>query len=261
MGTRQTITLPNKESLVKGKEVATTIEAAEYFENQFESRLRAAGKLEEAQPALDNIHEFVEMVRNQRESRGDPWSGVPGPLNDFQNLQQNRAEKAAKKAGLQIDGNLVVEFAVNDSSEMRRAFSIVKKDVESGKVKKEALDPETRKELDKIMQAVLAEENLVSKGSVIYQGDEKGQIRRDSKGEPVLADVEKAKQVLSDAAHQVENYFKEAGKGDIKVEVKERAYPQQPTVSKAQAPESAPTVTPEVTPEVSSAPQASGPSA
>ncbi|ASQ47248.1 hypothetical protein [Legionella clemsonensis] len=255
------ITLPSKDDLIKIKETVTIPEVGNYLLHHFEERLVAANKFEEGKPAYDNIRDFVDLLEMQSKNRGDPWAGIPGPLNDFQNLQQNRAEKAAEKAGPNIENTLFVEFALSDKGQMVRAFATLKQDLETGKLKKKALDPETRQELDKMVQAVLAEANLISKGSVIYEGDENGQIRRDAKGEPVLADVEKAKQVLNNASKQLEKYFKQSGKDAIHVETKERAFPKQPAISKTQAPETAPGAKPEAAPESgNTSPQASGPS-
>lgn len=258
----EAITLPSKDDLIKIKETVTDHDVGLYMLDHFMDRLAAANKVEEGRPAYENMSAFVDLLALQSKNRGDPWAGIPGPLNDFQNLQQNRAEEAAEKAGPKIEGKtLVVEAAVSDKSQMVRAFSTLQEDVKTGKLKKEALDPEIRQELDKMMQAALAEENLISKGSVIYQGDEKGQIHRDSKGEPLLADVEKVKQVINNSAKNLEGYFKQAGKNNIDVQVKERPFPEQPKVAKTQAPESAPAATPEAAPEPShSTPQASGPS-
>lgn len=242
-------TLPGKDALVKCKEVAArTVEAAVYLQKQFVNLLTSAGKVDAARPAIDNINEFVDLVMMQQESRNDYWSGKAGPLSDFQNLQQNMAEKAAQIAATQVEGDIKIDFAINNKAQFVRGYS----------THGENVDAETTKSLDKLLNAYLAEHNLISKGSVIYEGDEKGQIRRDSKGQPMLADVQKAKQVLSDSAKGFEHFLQQSGKS-VKVNTEQHDYPKgTPAATKASAVESTPTAVAPSTPETTTP---TGPSA
>ncbi|KTC87089.1 hypothetical protein [Legionella brunensis] len=244
---KQKIILPDADALKKGKEVANTEEGANYLRDQFEERLKAAGKFEEAQPAVANIRDHAEMVRMQRETTNDFWSGKAMPLSDFQNFQHNIADNVAKKLTSQVEGSIKVDFAISDKAHLMVGHSI------NG----QPADKEVIHAMDKLLNTQFAENNMISKSSVIYEGDEKGQIRRNSKGEPILADVEKAKQVVKDSAEKFEQLFQKAGK-EIHVTTQEHKYTE-PKAAKAEAVESAPAaVTPETPETPSTGPSAPG---
>ncbi|WED42656.1 hypothetical protein [Legionella cardiaca] len=240
LNTRNTdVRLPDESALVKAKEVATTEEAAFYLVDQLEDKLIAARKLDEGRPALTNVREFAEMVSMQQASNSDLfWSGKAGPLSDFQNFQQHIAEKAAATVAANVDGPLHMDFAIrNPGADLLRGYG--------------EHEPETIQALDKLLNAHLAENQIISKGGKLYAGDENGQIRRDSKGEPILADVEKAVQAVKDAGKKISELVKEAGK-EIPVTTKQHEYPKeapQKAPAAAQAVESTPSATAETTPE------------
>nr|HAT8715079.1 hypothetical protein [Legionella jordanis] len=226
------IPLPSVEALTQCKEVATTVEAAFYFRDQFESKLVQAGKMDEGKKALSHINEFAETVSMQRELKSDPWTGNVGPLTDFHNLQRNLAEKAADSLSSKIDGNIIMDYAINDNAQFIRGYAA------DGK----ALDSESVQDMDKLFNAWLAENNKISKNSVIYEADNKGHILRDSSGQPVVANGPEVRGMVSNDQNGFTNFLQQFNKEghEIAVTTRQQPFPEKkPEVTQAPTPTAA----------------------
>ncbi|KTD21007.1 Dot/Icm secretion system substrate [Legionella lansingensis] len=220
--------LPSVEALVQCKEVATRPESANYFRDRFKNKVERAGMSEKGKDAIAHVEAFAETVRLQREFKFDPWAGVSGPLSDFHNLQHNMAEEAAKKVASNVKGPITMNFAISDKSEFVRANSV------DGK----PIDKDSNQGVDKLFNAWLAENNMISKESVIYQGNEKGQILHDSKDEPLRANPEDVRQMVSDKTKGFPHFLEQFNKDGQEIQVTPRLqrYPEQkPEAAKAAA--------------------------
>jgi hypothetical protein len=244
---RTTLPIPSAEALQQCKEVATTSMAASYFLSQFEKRLIETGKMEEGNVALAHIREFAQTVTLQREIKHDPWSGKIGPLTDFHNLQRNLAEEAAEMVVAKIQGQIIMDYAINDNSQFIRGYSAAGR----------PMDEESVQNMDKLFNAWLAENNKISKGSTLYESDERGQILRNAQGENIKADSQEIKQMIVDESKGFSQFLRQFNKEDnqeINMTARQQAYLEK-------TPQALPPVTPSgegtaKEPEVSSTPEA-----
>lgn len=211
----QNITLPNQEALSKCKEVATTPEGACYFAEQFEKRLDKAGKVSMEQAAIANIRQFSEMISMQREMKSNCWEGEMVSGTDFHNLQQNVAVKSAEFLNSRVEGNIRMDFALNDKAQLLRGYSV------NGKL----MEEESTHSLDNLFNAWLASQNLMSKGSVIYAVDDKGKILRDDKGVPIVVNTDRLNtKILSEGEDGFTHFLQKHSK-QLQLTLKQRSYP------------------------------------
>jgi hypothetical protein len=231
---------PTGEAIKKAMEVATTPEAAEYLAARFLKKITSLGKelLKQGRPVWENICEWRDNVVLQYSSNGDPWAGKLG-VTDFQNLQQNLAQKAAEEISSDVKGNIRMDYAINDSSQLIRGYGAENPEEDEAVKNKIGF-------FDKLFNAWLAAKNFISQDSTIYEGTEKGEIRRDAKGNPIPADPEKVRELINDSQKGYQKYLKDRG---IEAIIQQHDYPapQPKPVRQAVSPEEervAPSVTP-----------------
>lgn len=171
--------MPDKAALLKCFAVANTPESVDYLVVKFEQKLKRAGLFEKSEAVFARFIEHAENVRAQREDRENPY--VPGEnvLSDFENFQRNLCKNSLKVLRENIAGEVKIDFAVSDSSEMVRSFSV------DGK----ALSKKEESAMDKVLNSLFADQDMVSKNSVIYKSID-GKILEES-GKPVKADKDK----------------------------------------------------------------------
>lgn len=218
--------LPNKQSLLNIMEVVTTSEAAIYFKEQFEKKLRLTKMMDTCQPVLEKVSEFVDNVCLS-DTRKNSWSAGSSNevLTDFQNLQQKLAETSMQQVLEQVEDGLQLDIAISDLTQLLRGYS-------SEGV---PLNNELLIALDRLFNAWLAEKGMISKGSVIYQCDENGEIKKSSTGEPLTVQADRIRQLIEDETQGFGTYMLEKGKP---VTVVQHQYPEQQPVP-AQAPTAA----------------------
>lgn len=201
--------LPNKEALLRCFAIATTPEAADYLVSQFEKILKKTKTFDASAKIFSRVVAFAANVHLQRDRR-DPWSGIEEIKTDFQTLQQNLAEVAAKTVSSKVDGNIRMDVAVSDLSELLRVFSVEGKPV----------DPEINAAMDKLFNAYLADNNIISKGSILYEATNDGEVKKDMDGNPVKANVEKIKKIITAG---FEKYLE---KKEVAATIQSRDYPE-----------------------------------
>lgn len=229
-----------KDALLKCFAIATTPESADYLVEKFKNKLIKAGLFESSQPVFARFVEHAENVRAQTGDRANPY--LPGEeiLSDFQNFQRNLCKNALNVLMKELTSEVKIDFAVSDGSEMVRSFSA------NGK----PLEPKAASAMDKVLNSVLANENMISKNSVIYESTD-GKIREVA-GKPVKADKEKIAKTISEDLSIVLH------KNDLEVNSQRHKFPEQaPAVVKDKTttqPAKPEVVTPsvEVTPEAPS---------
>lgn len=207
--------LPSNQSLNAAMEVASTPESAGYFRDGVIELLKQEKKLESSQSLVSEVKKFAEYVGYNNKSSGSVWSGV-SILSEFKSFQQNLAASAIGNINEQ---DILLDFAVSRDSEFLRGYS------SGGK----ALDDSTNAELDTLFNAWLAENNMISKGGVIYESDEAGEIKYDKgEGAPKKADADELKRQIYDKSSGFERFVHER-KEDIEFTVREHAYPKEKT--------------------------------
>ncbi|KTD45723.1 substrate of the Dot/Icm secretion system [Legionella rubrilucens] len=205
--------LPDKDALLACFKFP---EAADYFLEQFEKILKEAGGdvYKKSEPILNKIKDFVKNTHYQRDARGFPWDGDTQMRTDFQNLQHHLAEAAVRTITAIIKGIVKMDVAVSKAAQLLRGYS------EEGM----ALKGVPVESLDKLFNAWLAENNYLSKGSVIYQTNEHGEIVKDKAGNPLRADPEKIMQLMADEKKGFGRFLQDRG---LEVVVQQHQYPEQ----------------------------------
>lgn len=242
------IPLPDKDALLACFKFP---EAADYFLEQFEKILKEAGSdvYKKSEPILNKVRDFAKNTHYQRDARGFPWEGDEQMRTDFQNLQHHLAEAAVRTITAILKGALKMDVAVSKVSQFLRGYS------EDGV----ALSGPSVDSLDKLFNAWLAENNYLSKGSVIYQANEHGEVVKDKAGNPLRADAEAIVQLTRDEKKGFGKFLNDRG---LEVVVQQHHYPEQkPDVEKrrevqAVAPKGKAAQPPETRPETPSTSEA-----
>jgi len=218
--------LPDKESLLNTMEVVTTAEAAEYFYRRFAEKLKATKMLESSKDVLEKVLEFVDNVR-LCDSRQNSWRGGSAKdiLTDFQNLQQKLAETSLQTVTQQVHDDLRLDIAVSDIAQLLRGYS----------TDGVPLEGDLLLALDRLFNAWLANNDMISKGSTIYVCDEHGEIKMDARGQPVKVQAERVRQLIDDQVEGFATYITAKG---MPTTVVQHEYPEQAPISEP-APEAA----------------------
>ncbi|WP_133128650.1 hypothetical protein [Legionella nagasakiensis] len=212
--------LPSALTLEKFMEVATRADTAQYGYELFQARLQEAGVLDRSSKILEEMARFVYYREQQTKTSVDAWLGER-QLSTIQQFQFNLAAEAAHHIS---DKSITFDFAVSDAAELLRGYS------SNG----QELDAETVEALDKLFNAWLVENNMMSKGGVIYEMDEKGNVKKDTAGNPVKADAEKLKELIQDTHRGFEAYVHNKN-DDVMVSTRQHAYPEQKVEEKVTA--------------------------
>ena len=204
--------LPSNESLFVCMKLATTPEAAEHLHEVLRQRLKQEKVLEKSGPLLDAVQKYAEYVRFKHENPGKAWSG------DIQSVQMTDFEKwqteLARISGSEIvELNVLLDFAVSDKSEFIRGYSS----------EGQPLQKASGAAMDVLFNAWLAGQQMISKDGVLYESTEKGEIKKDANGQPVKADPEVIKKLLSDEMKGFPNYAEQRKEG-VKVTAQGHPY-------------------------------------
>lgn len=169
---------------------AATHEGAAYIVVLLKRMQQMAGKdqHEEFEKVIATAEEFKKNVGFQLGSSSDPWSGSHRIRTDFENLQHNIEKHALQTLASVVKGDIKMDFAVSRLSDLLRGYS------SGGK----PLTGAMAEVMDKLFNAWLAEKKLICKGSVIYESNEHGEIRKDANGNDVKAQAEKVKALIND---------------------------------------------------------------
>lgn len=222
--------LPPAQAFGQIAEVATTIEAAEYAYHQTEAKFTEAGVINKgpAQSMLKKMDNLRQNVNLQRGPNGQPWSGQIDAENGFENLQQNLAKQETKDMAEKIqDKSVVMDFAISDKGEFRRGLSVDGVELDAGKKS----DRGTIEAVDNLFNTWLADDQLISDDSVIYESDGNGNILTDEDGNKVRADGGELRELMN-GDNGFEAYMQDKG---LDVTTRQQTFPgEEPTVSQKQ---------------------------
>ncbi|KTC66816.1 substrate of the Dot/Icm secretion system [Legionella birminghamensis] len=203
--------------------VAYSPEGARYLEQQTINKMTRLGKLEEAQQVLKVLADFRRSVEMQQD-RPSPQSNEGPVRSDFQNFQHNFAQSAIETIKKLASGPIKLDFALNQETKIIRGFSSNGNVLPAG-------DP-LLAALDLTFNAWLAERNMISKGSRIYECDSNGDIKKDAAGNRVNVDAVKLSKMISDPEHGFQKTLSSKG---VNVTVEQHRYPEQRAEAKQAA--------------------------
>lgn len=249
--------LPDKEALLKCFQSVTLPEVADYMTVKLEKILKQSGKeiYNNAQPLLKKFEEFALNVHLERDSKVDYWSGNTEHVRtDFENLQHNLSEVAIQTIESSDTGLIKMDFAINDDSNLLRGYSSfgeidasllnavnailsaeegsleekanqlyeLLKDTEGNAKAAVPLEAAQIDAMDKLFNAWLAEKNLLSKDSVIYEVTKKGEIRQDANGNPIKANAERVRAMINDPKN---GFYKTLQAKGVQIITQQHDYP------------------------------------
>jgi hypothetical protein len=172
--TKAKIEPPTKKALMDALDSAgSSVQGAEYLATQFKKILIAAKKLEEFGDVLQKVEDFVKYTKFKLLSSSQPWLGQSVATSGFQNMQANMASEAIndlKNMNIGPEKEVGFHFAISDKSEFLRGYT------SEGK----ALDAKSVESLDKLYNAWLAKNDIVSKDGILYQANKNGDIIKEA---------------------------------------------------------------------------------
>ena len=212
--------LPSAATLTECMRLSTTSEAATYLAVQAKARLANLlddGPVKKVISILEAHAKNVELATGKGSE--NLWSGKPLPT-DFEELQSKSAAEAdaaiKKLMGDKPIDKLVFDFAVGNNAELLRGYT----------ANGQPLGEDLVKAMDKLFNAWLAENKLISKGGVIYEGTEDGQLKIDKQGNPVRANAEALREKIASQTDGFEQYVQKHNKS-VQIEIQPQPYPQQ----------------------------------
>lgn len=210
--------LPSAERLIQCMQLATTAEASTYLYQQATKIFAKMRDQAPVQQVIDNLKLQADTATLVEENKdAGIWSGKPRAP-DFAVLQSGLSSKAAAVITEMMGSrttNVTFDYAVGAAAQFLRGYS------KDGL----PLPDEVVAELDTLFSSWLSENNMISKGGVIYQADENGQIKKDAKGNPAVVDVDKLRERISNNADGFERYVEKNSK-TIQLKAQEQAYPE-----------------------------------
>lgn len=236
--------VPDTPALSKSMEIATTSEGVEYLVAKLLKQLTNAKMVAPPKTTLKTWSDYVEHIRSQgsatagevlnrlldyaeyvklrENAKEQHWAGHFVEALLFQMFQADLAEKAFEKmVGEQaITMAIAISEAPDEPSKLLRGYSLSSgEDVDSKAT--DIVDTQFNRWL------VLPENGMCSQRGVIYEADEKGQVKLE-KGEPKRADPSVLKKKLMDPdtgfAKYVADEAKKRGKS-LQITVREEPYP------------------------------------
>ncbi|WP_028389411.1 hypothetical protein [Legionella fairfieldensis] len=221
-GSNQLERAPDSKAIRACIAVATTPEAAFYLKERFPIVMKGFGTVmvEKSKAIREALQDYYDNISLQRLEQSGVWKGQLSTLNEFQNLQHNWSRKIADDLNTKIKGNIKMDVAISDESQLVRGFS----------VDGTAVSKDRAVDMDKLFTAWLAKNNLLSQNGLIYEGTESGQIRHDEEGNPLKANPEEIKQLMDDKEKGFSRFSQDLG---IQITIQQHAYPEQENVAPA----------------------------
>lgn len=201
--------LPDAEAITKCMTLSTTPEAAEYLKNSANELYTKAGLSndESINDVLEILSAHEDYIKLSADDR-NIWKGAL-PVTVFEKRQDDLAAQASKIIGEKAN-NVRLDFAISDDSQILRGYS------SNG----EALAKPDIDAMDKLFNAWLAENNMISKSGTIYKGTKSGEIQKDANGEMVKADPQDLKATIDGFERYVQRTNKSA-----QITIEEQPYP------------------------------------
>lgn len=215
-----------KQLLLKAMVVAeTSPEGAKYLDKKFKNLISNAHMENEYKDIIQKVEDFAKYTIFKLESSTNPWIGQVRPSSDFKNMQAQIAADEVQRFNAIHEGtepHVTFDYAISDQSQFLRGYS------SNG----ETLDAKSADSMDKLFNAYLAENYIVSEGSTFYEATDQGKIKHDAQGKPIIANSEKLTNLINDPDKGFAKYM---GSKGINVISQKQQYPSVEKVEQAKA--------------------------
>jgi hypothetical protein len=193
------IHIPATQQIVKAMEVAqASKEGADYLVGRMRKILTDAKVIDKSSELMARVEEFATHVSYKLSKSTQPWFGQSAWETDYKNMQDNLAKDMATRlleAG--VEGDLHLDFAISNKAEIVMGYSSEGKPLKSNE------------EQYKLFNAWLATQNVVSKGSILYKADTKGNILSDQGN--VAEHAAQIRQLITDEQKGLSKFMQEKG--------------------------------------------------
>lgn len=190
--------------------------AAAYLAEQFEKYLVATRQQDEA-GVLSTVQELAKNVQREKGDKVNYWLGKLTRLpTDFENLNRNLGIDAAKTWVRENHGaSVVLDLAIDDSANFLRGYVVDGIPV---------TDSKKMPLLDQLFNGWLAQKNIVSISSTLYEVNSEGELLKDEQGQPKRVKEEKFKALLVDKKEGFSQFCEKMG---VKLVIHQHPYPSQ----------------------------------
>lgn len=171
-------------------------------------------KLERSQNLLKVARDLEDFVRLKLTATGQPWAAIPGEAPGDKTVHENLAIEAADRLTKILKGDLKLDIAISDHSEILRGYTLGDTLPEAGIVK----------EIDTLFNSWLVKNNMSSRNSTLLEADDACKIRIDINGNPVLVNVEKMKNLINDPHKGFASYMADK---KLNIAIQQHEYPTQ----------------------------------
>ncbi len=215
--------LPDADAITKCMLLSSTAEAAEYLLTQAKGIFEKMMGQESVKKVIDLLKAHADNINLIKRDSGGSWAGKP-ISSDFNKLQHELAAEASKFMSEQAK-TIKFDYAVSKDSALLRGYS------SNGK----PLDNEMVSAMDILFNAWLAENNMISKGGVIYEGTKNGQMKQDEQGQPIRANAKMLREKISSNDGGFEQYVHKNNKS-VELMIQQQPYPEQQVAPEEVAP-------------------------
>ncbi|MBA2656722.1 MAG: hypothetical protein H0U70_07005 [Tatlockia sp.] len=203
-GSVRAVLAPDSLAIAKAIEIARRAEPAQYLLERFIAKMESLGKniFEESQSMRQTLeqHSLNTLLIEGKENH---WAGVL-PESDYLRYQTVSSELASGSLKSKQIGQVNVDYALSDSTQLVRAYSEDNQELTS----------DSGQALDKLLSSFLTKNNLFvevsEQGTFIYENDGEGNIRLD-KNNKIKADPEVVKDLIQDKNKGFQRYLQKQG--------------------------------------------------
>lgn len=213
VNSREALRPPSGEAIKFCLEIISTQEAAEYFLTEFEKRVNECQMQEAAAPLVKEVQTYINYLTAENNSI---WQGNTEIRSRFQDYQQRLAKLSMEQVQ---QADIKMDFSLGNGGEILRRYTD-----ENGA----SLDEKTVSALDESLNAWLSQQSLQCQGGVVYQATSQGDIKKDSSGNSLIANVDALrKKIASNQREGFKAYLKQQ-KPSLTITINEQSYQPSP---------------------------------
>jgi hypothetical protein len=205
--------LPTQEAVLSLMElIEHSVEAAEYFRDQFMQILKKNKATEQFQDLIAGIDVFVQNVKDQAALAKEPWAGEPIST-PFGNREEREASVAMKEKGADLaDTSVDIIFEIAPNSTMERGYAMA----DTGA----PVNDDIQELMDKYVKAWIASNAVVRDQHIMYWATPLGEPKKGSKGEPLVVPPDELAALIQKPETGVKSFIsKQPSPFPLKVEV------------------------------------------
>lgn len=161
------LTMADASAVGKLFAIATTCEAADYFQEQFKNKVERMGLTDKFKNVLEEVDRFVSLVHDSSSQSSKFWSGreEDAARSSFMNFQKNLSDAAVEALVKSMAGQAIdFDFDMDKNSMLLQGSSM------NGV----PLDEPTTAQINNVFSDWLTQNDMICKDGVIYEyrGDE-----------------------------------------------------------------------------------------